>query len=182
MLIGGQTVINKDDYDDDEEDAEENLFSSKVWVYDWNVMRWKKTKRLSEGRHSHSCAKTVDEKLVVVAGGVTDASGNEGSLTVEVFDIATEEWKVLTSSRLPWSVIGVPFVYLNDIPTLFKSNDLLLSDDVEDSERMKSSKYVKIVQMENGGSFTKHNYSNRFSAQIRPHGVILIVPELLVCF
>ena len=64
--------------------------------------------RLHQGRHSHSCAQTLDKKLVAVVGGFTDI--DQPSLDVEVFDVDTEEWRILKNSKLPWEVVGVPFI------------------------------------------------------------------------
>ena len=173
MLIGGQVLFQH--IDNDEEEFKENLFSNKVWVYDWNQMKWKQMKRLKEGRHSHSCSKTLDEKLIVVAGGMTAL--NEGTLSVEVFDVAIEEWKKLGRSRLLWQVIGVPFIIFKGVPALFQS-DKLKQITPDDDENIKSS---KIMQMSNDGSFSELMNCSTNKAVVRPYGVVLVVPELVVC-
>ena len=199
MLIGGQTIPNHHDiYDKDEigkDDLEENLFSNKVWVFDWTIMQWKRMKRLTKGRHSHSCSQTPDKKLVVVAGGLTGIKGP--SLTIEVFDVATEEWKLL-DSKLPWHVIGVPFIQYGDqkseiqhsilfrpsITQNFKNDYDDEYDDNSDIETNdKASNDISFLQLSDTGSFKEwSNVTSSPIVKVRPYGVILVVPEVVVCF
>ena len=191
MLIGGQTAQNHQDYEeyDEEKGFKENLFSRKVSVYDWNTMEWKRMKKLNEGRHSHSCSQTADKMLVVVAGGLSGL--DEPSYTVEVFDVNTEEWKLLENSKLPWQVIGVPFIQyqvpgLNDVeaPTLFRSIDGLRSrKDEENNEEPKETTNIGIIQLLNNGSFNEFsNISKSSWLKIRSYGVVLVVPKVVACF
>jgi hypothetical protein len=194
MVIGGQTIPNKDDWYDrderEEDDLEENLFSNKVWVFDWSTTTWKRMKRLTEGRHSHSCSQTLDKKLVVVAGGLTGF--DEPSLTIEVFDVATEEWKLLEDSKLPWQVIGVPFIHYQGVPTLLRSssmqklkhdNDDDYDDTSEEKTNDKSSNKLALIQLSNKGNFKEiSNFSASSMVKVRSYGVILVVPAGVVCF
>ena len=197
MVIGGQTIPNKHDgYDrdeeDEEDDLEENLFSNKVWSFDWSTTKWKRMKRLAEGRHSHSCSQTLDKKLVVVAGGLTGF--DEPSLTIEVFDVATEEWTLLEDSKLPWPVIGVPFIQYAGIPTLLRPSSIQTTlknnnddDFVETSEEesdAKASNNIALIQLSDKGKFNRISNLSVSSSmvKVRSHGVIVIVPEVVVCF
>ena len=192
MLIGGQTSENHRDYYEDEEveNTKENLYSRKVSVYDWSTMEWKRMKRLNEGRHSHSCAQTEDKSLVVVAGGLRDF--DEPSYTIEVFDVNTEEWKVLKESKLPWGVIGIPFIQYKipgsnqvEAPTLFRSIDSLQcrKDDNEDEPKSMVSSSTGFIQLLKNGNFREYsNISKSPSLKIRSYGIILVVPKEVVCF
>ena len=196
MVIGGQTVPNKHDrYDRDEseeDDPEENLFSDKVWVFDWSTTTWKRMKRLTEGRHSHSCSQTLDKKLVVVAGGLTEVG--EPSLTIEVFDVATEEWKLLEDSKLPWHVIGVPFIQYQGVPSLLRSRNLQkikndnydeYEDTSEEETNDKSSNKIALIQLLDKGNFkeiSNFSASSMVKESVSSYGVILVVPKVVVCF
>ena len=192
MLIGGQTSENHRDYyeDDEEDDTKENLYSRKVSVYDWSTMEWKRMKRLNEGRHSHSCSQTEDKSLVVVAGGLRGL--DEPSYTIEVFDVNIEEWKVLENSKLPWEVIGIPFIPYkvpgskrSEAPTLFRAVDTVQdrNDERQNKIESKSMTNTGIIQLLNNGDFMEHsNISKLSSLKIRSHGIILIVPKEVVCF
>ena len=192
MLIGGQTSENHRDYyeDDEEDNTKENLYSRKVSVYDWSTMEWKRMKRLNEGRHSHSCSQTDDKSLVVVAGGLRGLG--EPSYTIEVFDVNIEEWKVLENSKLPWEVIGIPFIQYKvpgsnrvEAPTLFRAVDTVQDRNDENQNKIESNSMPNtgIIQLLNNGDFMEHsNISQLSSLKIRPHGIILIVPKEVVCF
>lgn len=191
MLIGGQTAQNRQDYDeyDEEKDLNENLFSRKVSVYDWNTMEWKRMKRLNEGRHSHSCSQTPDKSLVVVAGGVRGL--DEPSYTVEVFDVNTEEWKMLENLKLPWEVIGIPFIQYQvpgsnnvEAPTIFRSiNGLHSWKEDDENEEPKSMTNIGLIQLKNDGNFKEiSNISKSSSLNIRSYGVVLVVPKAVLCF
>ena len=191
MLIGGQTSENHRDYyeDDEEDNTKENLYSRKVSVYDWSTMEWKRMKRLNEGRHSHSCSQTEDKSLVVVAGGLKGL--DEPSYTVEVFDVNTEEWKILENSKLPWEVIGIPFIQYKvpgsnsgEAPTLFRSVDNVQHRKDESQNEIESKPMPNngIIQLLNNGDFMEYsNISKLSSLKIRSHGIILIVPKEVVC-
>ena len=181
MLIGGQTVRNHHAYYDVEEDndgVEVNLFSSMVWVFDWNTIEWKHMKRLRKGRHSHSCAQTMDKKFVVVAGGLTE--GDEPSLSIEIFDVATEEWRLKKSSKLPWHVVGIPFILYQGAPTLFRSGQIDSFKDDKEKE-VKSSSNVGLLKLTNNGDFTEFSSFPSSMVTVRSYGVLLVVPEVLVC-
>ena len=191
MLIGGQTSENHRDYyeDDEEDNTKENLYSRKVSVYDWSTMEWKRMKRLNEGRHSHSCSQTDDKSLVVVAGGLRGL--DEPSYTIEVFDVNIEEWKVLENSKLPWEVIGIPFIQYKvpgsnsvEAPTLFRAVDTVQDRNDESQNKIESKPMTNtgIIQLLNNGDFMEHsNISKLSSLKIRSHGIILIVPKEVVC-
>ena len=194
MLIGGQTLRYHHDYYSnikDNEEREENLFSNLVWVFDWHTMEWKQMNRLHQGRHSHSCAQTLDKKLVVVVGGFTDI--DQPSLDVEVFDVDTEEWRILKSSKLPWEVVGVPFILHQGVPTLLRSireKESYKDDDGDDDtdDEMEASKInpqrVGLIQLSNNGHIEEYssNFSSLSKVTIRSYGVLLIVPEVTLCF
>ena len=191
MLIGGQTSkTNQDYYEEDEEEVvEENLYSRKVSVYDWSTMEWKRMKRLNEGRHSHSCVQTEDKTSVVVAGGISGL--DMPSYTIEVFDVNTEEWRLLKNVELPWKVIGIPFIKYKfpgsnqvEAPTLFQSieNVSYRKDQNEHKELSKNRANVGLFQLLNSVEFKEYsNISKSETLKMRSHGVLLVVPKDVVC-
>ena len=75
-------------------------------------------------------------------------------------------------------------LYWWGIPTLFRSDSLQkLEENGEKSEdqKRKASSKIGLLQLMNNGNFKEFSNFSTSSLKVRSHGVVLIVPEVVVC-
>jgi len=75
-----------------------------TWIYDWRTSQWSEAAPMLEPRFYHGCSKMADGN-VIVAGG--DGRYGNGTWSVEIFDISTQEWR--EEAPLPQDEIIRPY-------------------------------------------------------------------------